>query len=137
VTKYLFDTNSVSALMRSTAGMLVRVESASRANIAVPQVVYAEVAYGIERMPEGKKKEALRNVFKLVRGELSSAPWTDDVTDAFGRVKATLERQGTRLEDFDIAIAAHAIAMDRVLITSNEKHMSRVSGLRWEDWSNE
>jgi hypothetical protein len=30
----------------------------------------------------------------------------------YGRVKATLERRGTQIEDVDAAIAAHALALD-------------------------
>jgi tRNA(fMet)-specific endonuclease VapC len=121
--------------MRNDAKALSRLESSSRANVFVPQVVCAEVAYGIERMPSGKKKDKLRDSFKLLRNEVNRVEWTDEVTDEFGRIKATLESEGTRLEDFDVAIAAHAISMDCILVTSNAKHMARIKGLRWEDWS--
>ena len=53
----------------------------------------------------------------------------------YGRIKATLERRGTRIEDFDAAIAAHALARGATLVTSNLSHMTRVPGLRVEDWS--
>jgi tRNA(fMet)-specific endonuclease VapC len=52
-----------------------------------------------------------------------------------GRIKATLERRGTRIEDFDAAIAAHALALDATLVTANVDHMIRVPGLIVEDWS--
>jgi tRNA(fMet)-specific endonuclease VapC len=57
------------------------------------------------------------------------------VSLAHGRIKASLERRGTRIEDFDAAIAAHALASDATLVTSNVDQMSRVPGLRVEDWS--
>lgn len=43
---------------------------------------------------------------------LSRAPWTDEVSHTFGRVKADLEMTGARLEDFDVAVAAHALTFD-------------------------
>jgi tRNA(fMet)-specific endonuclease VapC len=46
-----------------------------------------------------------------------------------------LERRGTRIEDFDAAIAAHALASGAKLVTSNLDHMARVPGLQIEDWS--
>ena len=63
------------------------------------------------------------------------AEWTDEVSQMFGRIKATLERRGTQTEDFDAAIAAHALALDATLVTANVNHMIRVPGLRVEDWS--
>jgi tRNA(fMet)-specific endonuclease VapC len=50
-------------------------------------------------------------------------------------IKATLERRGERIDDFDAAIAAHAMAEEAVLVTANLQHMARVPGLTIEDWS--
>ena len=61
--------------------------------------------------------------------------WTDAVSHAYGSIKAALERRGSRIEDFDAAIAAHAVALGATLVTSNIEHMARISGLRVEDWN--
>lgn len=45
-----------------------------------------------------------------------------------------LERIGERIEDFDAAVAAHAVAANCILVTANPKHMTRVRGLEIEDW---
>ena len=45
---------------------------------------------------------------------------------AFGAIKADLERRGTRIEDFDVAVAAHAVALEATLVTDNITHMKRV-----------
>ena len=55
-------------------------------------------------------------------------PETDAVSQSFGSIKATLERRGTRIEDVDAAIAAHALALDATLVTANVDHMIRVQG---------
>jgi predicted nucleic acid-binding protein len=44
-------------------------------------------------------------------------------------------KAGERIEDFDAAVAAHALAEGCVLVTANLKHMTRVAGLEVEDWS--
>jgi tRNA(fMet)-specific endonuclease VapC len=56
------------------------------------------------------------------------------VSRAFGGIKVGLERKGQRLEDFDVAIAAHAVAHNAILVTSNVAHMSGIAGLEVEDW---
>jgi tRNA(fMet)-specific endonuclease VapC len=40
-----------------------------------------------------------------------------------------------RVEDFDVAIAAHALAVGAVLVTANHRHMSRVPELELQDWA--
>ena len=89
---------------------------ALRSSVAVPQPVFAEIAYGIERLPKSRKKDALRQRYELLRAELPRAVWNEEVTDAFGRIKSQLERRGQRIEDFDAAIAAHAADDDAVLV---------------------
>jgi tRNA(fMet)-specific endonuclease VapC len=132
--KYVLDTNAVSALMRSDAAVLARLQRVGNDDVGVPQPVIAEIAYGIERLPKSKRRRALEERFELVLGELRRCVWTDAVSEQFGIVKAALEKRGERIEDFDAAIAAHALAESAVLVTSNLGHMARVSGLAVEDW---
>jgi len=70
----------------------------------------------------------------LLKEEIQRVEWSDKVSQAFGTIKATLERRGERIEDFDAAVAAHAIAEGAVLVTANLKHMMRVPDLEIEDW---
>jgi tRNA(fMet)-specific endonuclease VapC len=132
---YVLDTNAVSALMKGSAAVVERLAATERAGVAVPQPVLAEIAFGIERLPRSKRRTALQARFDLISAELPRAEWTDGVSQMYGRIKASLERRGTRIEDFDAAIAAHALALGATLVTANLGHMMRVPGLRVEDWS--
>jgi tRNA(fMet)-specific endonuclease VapC len=132
---YILDTNAVSALMKSHAAVVERLAGTAPADVAIPQPVLAEIAFGIERLPQSKRRAALQARFELICSELPRAEWTDAVSQAYGRIKALLERRGTRIEDFDAAIAAHALAVDATLVTANLDQMTRVPGLRVEDWS--
>jgi tRNA(fMet)-specific endonuclease VapC len=132
---YVLDTNAVWALMKGDVGFVERLASHSPADITVPQPVIAEIAYGLERLPRSKRRAALQARFDLIGSEISHAEWTDAVSLAYGRIKSVLERRGTRIEDFDAAIAAHAVAMEGILVTMDHGHMVRVPGLRIEDWS--
>lgn len=73
--------------------------------------------------------------FELICSELQRVEWSDAASHEYGRVKAALERRGARIEDFDAAIAVHALASGATLVTSNLYHMSRVPGLHLEDWT--
>lgn len=70
-----------------------------------------------------------------VAKELARLPWDDRVSARFGGLKAELERRGERLEDFDVAIAAHALAQGATLVTHDAALGTRVAGLDVEDWS--
>lgn len=135
--KYILDTNVVSSLMKGEPNVIERLKRVARADVFMPQPVVAEIAYGIQRLARSKRKEALVSRFELLKAEIRCAVWSDDVSDAFGVVKAALERKGERIEDFDAAVAAHAVAEGGVLVTANLKHMMRVPGLEIEDWSQE
>jgi tRNA(fMet)-specific endonuclease VapC len=132
---YILDTNALSAIMKGEPRTLARLRGTPKREVFVPQPVLAEIAYGIARLPRSKRREALRLRFDFVKAELPRAEWTDEVSEAFGEIKSTLERKGRRIEDFDAAIAAHAQAREGVLVTANVEHMVRVAGLRIEDWS--
>jgi tRNA(fMet)-specific endonuclease VapC len=132
---YVLDTNAVSALMKGNAAVVERLAATEPAGVTVPQPVLAEIASGIERLPRSKRRTALQARFDLISAELPRAEWTDSVSQTYGRVKATLERRGRRIEDFDAAIAAHALALGATLVTADLGHMTRVPGLRVEDWS--
>jgi tRNA(fMet)-specific endonuclease VapC len=133
--RYVLDTNAVSALMKGDARVIERLGQVGKNDVMVPQPVLAEIAYGIQRLPRSKRREALARRFDLVRAELLRAEWSDEVSDHFGAIKAALEKKGRRIEDFDAAIAAHALAMGAVLVTANVDDMVRVQGLAVEDWS--
>lgn len=133
--KYVLDTNAVSALMRGDPVVVERLRAVPRAAVHVPQPVLAEIAYGIDRLPRSKRRDALRERFDLVRAEIQRIEWSDEVSERFGAIKAALEKKGQRIEDFDAAIAAHAAAPGFTLVTANVDDMGRVPGVTVEDWS--
>jgi predicted nucleic acid-binding protein len=132
--KYVLDTNTVSAVMRSDAGVLKRLKESNRRDVLVPQPVVAEIAYGIARLPKSKRRHLLEERFAVIAATFERIEWTDPVSTAFGEIKARLERKGRSIEDFDAAIAAHAIANAATLVSANVRHMAGVPNLLLEDW---
>src|SRR5882672_8987259 len=120
--------------MKSDARVLTRLKQANRRDVVLPQPVLAEVAYGIARLAKSRRRQLLEDRFEIITGTFERMEWTDAVSDAFGQIKASLERKGLRIEDFDVAIAAHALANDGILVTGNIKHMAGVADLLLEDW---
>ena len=132
---FILDTNAVSALMKGEPPAVDRLAATAPSDVGLPQPVMAEIACGIARLPRSKRRAALQRRFDLIAAELQRIEWTDAVSQQFGLIKAALERRGVRIEDFDAAIAAHALAYDATLVTANVDHMIRIPGLRVEDWT--
>jgi tRNA(fMet)-specific endonuclease VapC len=131
----VLDTNALSALMRANKAALTRLRALARDQVGIPQPVVAEIEYGLARLPASKRKRALEARWRLFADELPRKSWTEEVSVQFGKIKALLEKRGERIDDFDLAIAAHALAHGATLVTANRKHMARIPGLEIESWN--
>lgn len=132
--KYVLDTNAVSALMKGDQHAIGRLEKVDRSDVWIPQVVVAEIHYGIERLPKSKRRDTLQTRLNLLTTEIGRIEWTDEGSRAFGHLKAALEKRGRLLPDFDIAIAAHALAHEATLVTA-DGDFGRIPGLTIENWA--
>jgi len=135
--RYVLDTNVVCSVMRGEPVVLDRLKRTNRRDALLPQPVLAELAYGIARLPKSHRRQLLQDRFDLITSHFERVDWTDAVSLAFGDIKAFFERKGRRIEDFDAAIAAHALANEATLVTANVKHMGGVPDLVLEDWVTE
>ena len=135
--KYILDTSFVSELMKGSEPAVARLAATRPENVSVPHPVFAEIAYGIERLPPSNRRTRLQERFDVMKAQFPRTEWSDAVSETFGRIKTALEKRGYRIEDFDAAIAAHAVASGATLVTANIGQMVRVPGLRVEDWTTE
>ena len=121
--------------MRAEPGPSSRLLQTRPADVLLPQPTVAEIRYGLARLPSSRRKRELEHRLLTLLAAVPRAEWNDDVSRSFGDVKADLERRGERVDDFDVAIAAHAIAHDATVVTRNTRHFARIRSLRVEDWT--
>ena len=69
-----------------------------------------------------------------ILGTIEVLPLEPDVDRLYGFIRARLERDGTPIGPNDMLIAAHALSMDSILVTDNEREFRRVPGLHVENW---
>jgi tRNA(fMet)-specific endonuclease VapC len=74
------------------------------------------------------KIRTIENSFEIISTGRESA-------EIFGMLKASLEKIGTPLDDFDLIIASCALSHNLILVTNNIKHFDRVEGLRLTNWT--
>jgi tRNA(fMet)-specific endonuclease VapC len=52
----------------------------------------------------------------------------------YAKEKARLRKSGKLIDDFDILIGVSAVANNLVLVTENQKHLSRISKIKIGNW---
>lgn len=130
----VLDTTAFSAAMRDEPEIVALLRSGLPGQFAVVPPVVAEIEYGIQRLDEGRRKTLLA----AQKGRLLSAipvlAWEPEASVLFGALKADLERAGTPIDDFDIAVAAIARAQGAEVITANLAHFRRIHDLESRNW---
>jgi hypothetical protein len=124
---YVLDTNVVSEWMRPEVDRDVTLwldrVGAGRLAIAAPTV--SELRYGVERLPDGSKREALKTRIEELLAlffDRRVIPFGRDEADACGRLMAKKRALGDGLEDHiaDAMIAACALVAGLAVATRNE-----------------
>ena len=121
--RYMLDTNVVSHIMQGRdAALLARLTKVPVGQAVMSSVTLAELEYGLHRKGQPVR---LRNALTQVLLRVDVLPWNEEVATCYGEFCATLEAQGINLSDFDMMIAAHAIALD-VTLVSRDKVFAQV-----------
>lgn len=134
--RYILDTNMVSYILtgRSPAAR-VKLAGLGIDDVAcVSSIAEAELRYGVAKAPNASN---LRPALNRFLSRLQVLPWNSEEADAYGWLRAKQETSGKTLQSMDLLIAAHAIAVDAILIT-RDKVFSQVPDLRaTENWATE
>lgn len=129
---FLLDTNTcIYYLNEGHPDVTRRIVAAGPDRLAVSSLTVAELHYGAER---SSRQEANRERLRVFVGELRSVPFDDRCGESFGRLKAERRAAGRPVPDFDLAIAATAIAQGLTLVSSDQ-HTRTVPGVVVEDWT--
>ncbi len=129
--KYLLDTNVLIDLLRGNDILHKHLQQVGIENCAIADVTLWELYYGAQKSAKPEQNMA---TIKQTLKDVQIIPLVDYVEIA-SKQKIALIKHGKTIEDFDILIGSAAIASDRILVSSNVKHLSRLVGIRIEDWS--
>ncbi len=131
--KYLLDTNVCIVHLRGkdNENVTARLNAASPGEVVLCSVVKVELLHGAERSANPVKNRAQLDRFFA---PLPSIPFDDSAVDAYGRIRAQLEAQGTPIGPNDLMIASIAAARGLTLVTHNVSEFRRIPGVQHEDW---
>jgi tRNA(fMet)-specific endonuclease VapC len=129
--RHMLDTNTVSHLIKAHPAVARRVVAAPMAALCISAITKGELLFGLAKRPEAKRLHlAVREILRRV----DVLPWDSAVAEHYGTVRAGLERKGRILAPLDLMIAAHALSIGAVLVTS-DKAFGRIADLKLEDWT--
>lgn len=131
---YILDTNIyIYIIKRKPVSVFEKFKTIPFGQIGLSVITLAELEYGARKSgnPEMNRK-ALQQF--MIPFELFSFDFA--CTLEYGKIRCELERIGTPIGPLDMLIAAHAMRMEAILVTNNEKEFGRVNGLKIENLVN-
>ena len=131
--RFLLDTNVVSHIMQGRdVDLLARLTQLPVGQVVISSITLAELEYVLHRKGQPVR---LRNAMAQVLLRMDVLPCDEPVATCYGEFCSTLEAQGINLSDFDMMIAAHAVAVNATLV-SRDKAFAQVpvTRLNLEIW---
>ncbi len=129
---FLLDTDTIIYALKGDKHVLQHLQQHINDPLAISIITLMELYYGAYKSQNIEtnlaKVKALENYIEVI-------PDNQECAEIFARIKARLETQGNRLDDFDLIIASCALTNNLTLVTNNTKHFSRISGLSTKNWT--
>jgi tRNA(fMet)-specific endonuclease VapC len=135
--RFLLDTSIISVPISKVqnAGVLKHLEDYGH-ECAIAAPVWHELTFGCQRLPRGRKREAVETYLRDV--VLASFPvlvYDESAAHWHGVERARLEALGKPAPYVDGQIAAIAYVNELTLVTANVKDFARFKGVEVDNWA--
>lgn len=129
-TKYILDSNICIHLLRNRKEIVDAIFRVGWDKCCISELTVVELYYGAEcsNYPERNRKEVESFI-----NDIEVLPFHLCIKE-FCCQKAHLRSIGMLIEDFDLFIGSMAVATGYTLVTENVKHLSRLKGIKLENW---
>lgn len=132
-TRYMLDTNICIYIAKFQPPQVkARFEQLKPGQLLMSAVTYGELYYGACK--SNQRAKAITRLDELLR-DIPVENLTSQVAQAYGEIRAALEKRGRLIGNNDLWIGAHAMALDVTLATNNEREFKRIAGLSVENWT--
>jgi predicted nucleic acid-binding protein len=129
---YLLDTDTIIYSLKGNEAVQKNLRNHIHDALKMSVITLMELYYGAH-----KSVRVASNLAKVKRleTEFDVIPTGSESAEVFGILKSGLEKSRTRLDDFDLIIAACAMVHNLTLVTNNVAHFKRIEGLKLTNWS--
>ena len=129
--RYLLDTNILSELIRNPQGLVSkRLAVVGEATVCTSIVVACELRFGAKKKGSSRLEERVDEAL----ASLDVLPLDKESDRHYAEIRTCLSREGRPIGSNDLLIAAHALALDLILVTGNVDEFALVPGLAIENW---
>ena len=130
---YMLDTDiCIYIIKRKPPNVLKHLESIEPGQLSMSAITFAELMNGAKKSQRVKANVSRLNALGEI---LEICSFDQQAAVAYGDVRSSLEKRGEVIGPHDLLIAAHALSLDRTLITNNEREFKRVEGLKVDNWA--
>ncbi len=130
--RYMLDTNiCVYSIKRKPEHVFQKLREHDPEEICISSVTYAELVHGVEK---SQKIEKNRIALALLLANIQILDFDTSAAEAYGKIRADLEKKGIPLGPLDMMIAGHAKSLGYTVVTNNTKEFNRIQGLKIENW---
>jgi tRNA(fMet)-specific endonuclease VapC len=112
---YLLDTNILVYTRKGISSVLDQLRKAGKQRLAIPALVAAELAYGVE---ESARQAHNREQLKELLRQFTVLPWTQQAMWHYARHYHRLRETGRLIGHLDLLIAAQTLSLQAILVTS-------------------
>jgi tRNA(fMet)-specific endonuclease VapC len=128
--RYLLDTNTVSHLIKRHPQATQRLLAVPMHSIGISAITAGELAFGLAKRPEAV---ALRAAVHEFLRRVDVLPWDADVAQTYGQLRAQMQSEGIGLSALDMQIAAHAVHVKAILVSS-DRAFGQLTEITHENW---
>ncbi len=129
--KYILDTDICIYWLKGNEHIEHKILSGGIDNIFGSFITVSEQYYGAYK---SERVDENLTMMRKLTDRINVIESDDAISEAFGKLKASLENDGLIIDDADMLIAACALVHRLTMVTNNTKHFKRIKGLKLDNW---
>jgi tRNA(fMet)-specific endonuclease VapC len=133
---FMLDTSITGRLIKGQAAVvrqyLLVMRGANSGRVCISALTKAELLYGLVRNP---RAVSLRLALEEFLKRVDVLAWDGKAAEIYAQMRADSAKHDVRMHAQDIMIAAHAVAANCILVTSDPAFAQLGSGIQVMDWT--
>lgn len=131
---YLLDTNICIFLIKNKfLNLTNKILSSDSNELFLSSISIAEMEYGVSKSQNREKnRQALLDFCTDFNNIID---FTTEDTEAYGLIRAYLEKEGKIIGPYDMQLAAQAMTRNLTVVTNNYDEFIRIPWIKVEDWT--